>query len=1155
MTLSECLKYASLYLKSNDNYYDDVDFNDYCELENKNDYIIKCYKCHELIFCNGAVKKPYFRHKSAKEFNECTISKWHLEWQSNFDENDREIEFIKKNGQIKTRRADINLKNTNFIVELQHSYITKDEVRARKHDYNLHNKAILWIIDGNKRIDVKKTDNRYYLEFTGLNWKTESFKEDYEDKAIFIDINEKIYVVFPNLIKNNMIDIIKPYDKIEFIHFLKNDIQKISETIPYQCNLYIKQQGAGNGKTYGIIQSIDKNDDFLLYNSYIIVSKQHSAKSIIYNELEKQFKEGLLKNMDNIQILMMSGNYMSINDKIIMEKNEENEENENNKKKDIINDRQIIVKYNNKYTNKDCKIIICTIDSFLYRLGDVNNKCANKFEGIIKSIIDNYRNLDTIKYNDLYLKLNKETCLIIDETQDLNENYGKAIMNIMVNSYIDAYIVGDKLQSISYENNAFVYLNKESFDYKYIKRYKYQDTNICRRFINKKLVSFINNKVPFDNYDLIPITPYKEDNNDNDNVCIFERPSLFSLIDSSNKEVQINTEIQIIINYMKKEIEDYNRKPEDFLFITPFATKNWFCEALERAIQLLWTNIYMNDDYKQYVVFHKSENGTCINLNDSKYKTRIVTIHTSKGDGRKVVFIIGMTENGLLKFCDGINKNLIYYSLIHVALTRQEEKLYIRLENNKDHIYDLFHEGNDDDLMDPTKIKSTINMKINKDTYFKDTYFKDIYETFILASKYDDFNIINEKNKRIVDTYHHNIRYACMFIEFIMKFKNEDKKKQIFSILKKIQAVDINYCENWKEYNNNLKENKNIKEKDIENWKKGVSMHDNQLRKIPILKLKSKNNKYYDIICDNVRNIIKKIKNDDLINLCPIERIILLYMIDIIDYPYYIDITITELYNIINIFNNCFSYNIDGHDNCICKTNIDNNQIDDNPNKDHIFLKDFYHEMNHLNKIFENFLLTYNNLYTLINQSIYLKTKNNDYSIKKRLKALSFNDNYIFNIYIKPQFNELNYYEILFESIIDTYFIQNSSDVINKKLFDELANKKIKTIIFSLEINDYFEIEWDINDLNKNIIVNILKDFIVLKYKQETKNFYKSFKNDDDFYNKINNDSKKSMPIFVSKFFAILSNYKDDNDERINNETFFNDKLYKLIEKDVNAMI
>jgi len=289
----ECLKTALLFKKNTDEYIEDIDFHDYLNLNNKNLFTVKCFLNHELIFCNGNINKPHFRHKHINDFNNCYMSKWHLDFQSKFNKNEIEIDFIKTNEkQIKSRRADISFKNSNFIIELQHSRIELQEVRNRKHDYNLHNKDILWIIDGNTKIDIINNNNRLYLEFKGYsNWKYESFK-DY--KFIFIDIKDKIYIIFPNLIKNNMIDVIQPYEKNNFINLLRTNIQEINKNIPFQSNLYIKQQGAGNGKTFGIIQAIDKNDDFLLYKSFIIVTKQHSAKSIIYQEFKEQYLNKLL---------------------------------------------------------------------------------------------------------------------------------------------------------------------------------------------------------------------------------------------------------------------------------------------------------------------------------------------------------------------------------------------------------------------------------------------------------------------------------------------------------------------------------------------------------------------------------------------------------------------------------------------------------------------------------------------------------------------------------------------------------------------------------------------------------------------------------------------------------------------------------------------
>ena len=54
-----------------------------------------------------------------------------------------------------------------------------------------------------------------------------------------------------------------------------------------KASLTVRQQGAGNGKTYGIWKSIAENNN---KNTFIIVTKQHSAKNVIKKELEDQIE-------------------------------------------------------------------------------------------------------------------------------------------------------------------------------------------------------------------------------------------------------------------------------------------------------------------------------------------------------------------------------------------------------------------------------------------------------------------------------------------------------------------------------------------------------------------------------------------------------------------------------------------------------------------------------------------------------------------------------------------------------------------------------------------------------------------------------------------------------------------------------------------------
>jgi len=1077
----DCVKLGLLY--KNDEYVEDVDIEDYLNLENKDLYKLKCFYNHDLLFCNGPIKKPYFRHKNSNDFNNCSMSKWHLEFQSKFNKDETEIEFNKINeNQIKSRRADVSLINKNFIIEFQHSKIELQEVRNRTNDYNLHNKEILWVIDGNYKIDVIDIDSRLYLNFKGFsNWRYENFK-DYD--FIFIDIKDKIYVVFPKLVKNNMIDVKTPYNKNDFIHLLKTNIEEINKDIPYQSYLYIRQQGAGNGKTYGIIQSIDNNDDFLYYKSFIIVSKQHSAKSIIYNEFKEQYSNGLLTNLENVNF--------------------------------IENGKQYIITYHNKISNNDCKIVICTMDSLFYKLGNCNNTHTDKFKSNIQSIINDLKK-DGVVYNSLNFKLNKNLCLIIDETQDLSDNYGKAIISIIKNNYIDAYIVGDKLQSISFDKNAFLYLIENNFTDLHINKIKYDDTNVCRRFTNKSLITFINEKIPFDNYQLPKITPYEIDNSNNNNLIIFNRDNINSLIDIiDNKEEKINNNVDDIINFYAEEVNINNRKPNDFLIITPFTTRNWFCEALERAIQLFWLTKNKGEKFKRYVIFHKSETGTSIDLDESLDKTRIVSIHTSKGDGRKVVFIIGLTENGLMKFTDG-QKNIVYDSLIHVALTRQKEKLYIRLEDNNDDIYKLFSSDISNNNIIP-KISQFIKLdikKLNKPLY----------------TEYKDYTIVNTNENKTIDMSHHNIRYACIYSHFIIYSDKYDNKKQIKAIFYEIINCKIKICDNWKEYNKCLWNNNKIRKVNIDSKIK-------QSKTIPIINL---NDKYLNIILENIKNIKNKLEINNYFKLCPIERILFLYMKDICSIPFELNITITEIYAIIDNYYNIFNHKLNGHNRCLCKNHFNNNETDIN------YLTNFYQDMINISNSYKKFFsVFYDNLQILLDHKVVIMF-DTDLYLYKRIQIIAYDNNNVFIIYLKPNLNELNYYEILNESIIETFLIQNSND---KEM--RFANKKIKTLVFSLNLNDSFEIEWTENDLKKDIIMEVIKDYLYKDLKMKTNNLYAIY----NYYEKHNilNDLKKDfnvknekLPSFINSFFDRIEEETEITKDKFN--FILNKRIENLIRK------
>lgn len=1064
-------------------------------VKNKQD-CIKCKNGHQLICASD---RPHFRHKNTEDCDKSPMTEWHCEWQGNFP--NTEFEYKKKENQIKVRRADVSLENSEYNLEFQHSDIELIEVKNRKADYELHGRKIIWIVDGNNTITVKYLEfaKRYYLEFVSSRWKYESFI-DYE--YIYIDIDGLLYKIYPNQVKNSMIDASVPIDKSSFIHCInENNPLLHSIDVPLQCTLYIKQQGAGNGKTFGLIQNIESKD-FEHYKCFIIVTKQHSAKTVIKNELQNQIENNQLKYVTDLTFVSVKNKYQ--------------------------------ISYKNTNTGNTCHILIATIDSIMYSLGNTNNKELNKFEGIVTSIIDGYieeQNTKAIKVNDKSYKLNKEMCLIVDETQDLSEDYAKAIITIMRNKYIDSYIVGDRLQSINIENNAFQYFSNHEFSY--IHKKQYEQTNICRRFYHNDLVKFVNEIIPFSKYSLPEIEQYRTD--DEHNVTHLE---LFEGVNVYADENKINKEVEKILKFYDKEVTENNYKPNDFLIVTPFSRKNPLVNALEIAIQTYWINKYDNNVYERYAVFHKSEEGTSINLEDSENATRMVSIHTSKGDGRNVVFVIGMSENGLTRFSNESN-NLVYDSLIHVSLTRMKKKLYLQFVNNGDDISNKILKFICDNNIVFEKqiinISNCVKYRDIIDDSFKKTHFQVLLDEIINKTTFD-----SPDEKIIIDMSHHNIRYASMLIHLYIKIlKNENTnadtsvKKQIKAVFIKIIKSEILVSYNWQDYFTNLKQNE-----------------------LCVLKITDKGTdyvNYYNIILSLMKDIQKKLKHRlfHIKNLCPLESIVLYYMIQITDQGVFSCISVNELYNIIDVYSKSFNCSYRGHKNCSCKTHFETPSLETNENIEKMrkYLLKHYNDIYNVGKVYDAFLEEYPTVNWLIDHYISYEGTNDDFTLYKTFELIGYDANTVYIIYVKPQFNELNLYDTLIDSIYDSFLLNNCS---------KFKNKKIISVVFSSAPKNYKMYEWDFAN---SLIVEQLRTQIITNYITESKyvfNYYKWYRNQHmdvpakrfikNFIIYYKNDKSKydKRPGFLLRFFEKI---EDDSKilELYDDKEYFLNKLHGII--------
>ena len=169
------------------------------------------------------------------------------------------------------RKADILL-NKKRTCEIQHSYISEKEIIDRFNDWCEFGKEIIWLIDGNEGNDFYKLSTGNYLIKFIENWKYKSFMKTY--KFILLERDGNVFKIELDKIKSGMIELKESKLLNETIDFLKKNPDNIydlwNDDNIIKSTLSVYQQGAGNGKTYGIWKSIAENID---KKTYAIVCK------------------------------------------------------------------------------------------------------------------------------------------------------------------------------------------------------------------------------------------------------------------------------------------------------------------------------------------------------------------------------------------------------------------------------------------------------------------------------------------------------------------------------------------------------------------------------------------------------------------------------------------------------------------------------------------------------------------------------------------------------------------------------------------------------------------------------------------------------------------------------------------------------------------
>lgn len=300
------------------------------------------------------------------------------------------------------------------------------------------------------------------------------------------------------------------------------------------------------------MQLLNNDPEITCFKNIIFITKQHAAVNVMYTEFMRQYTNGDLSNLEIIEQPDDAKKY--------------------------------IVVYKHKITDIICTVIFATVDSFTYALGEAPSHTYDKFQGILESIKEGTLKIKrngSMNFAGRQPLLNKETLIAIDEGQDLSQSYGEAFLKLVTSNFPNLCIVGDQLQSLSYENNALTYLSKISSVH--VELVNTLQSNEVRRFSNPQLISFVNELIPFEKYGLPIMTSHTESKEEADALIVYRakyRIYANGQIDDSN----LTDEVEHFMKLFSNEVMLNKRTPEEFMIITPFTAKNPLVDAI--CIQL-----------------------------------------------------------------------------------------------------------------------------------------------------------------------------------------------------------------------------------------------------------------------------------------------------------------------------------------------------------------------------------------------------------------------------------------------------------------------------------------------------------------------------------------------------------------------------------------
>jgi len=301
--------------------------------------------------------------------------------------------------------------------------------------------------------------------------------------------------------------------------------------------------------------------------------------------------------------------------------------------------------------------------------------------------------------------------------------------------------------------------------------------------------------------------------------------------------------VETIMDQLRRDVYESKLLPNDILIVTPFVKNNPLMDEIQTSVHEFWSKTFYDEEYVHllhertsketddayeeriakyaetkahleeksslpwFCKLHRSEENKPIDTTESKYGTRIVSIHASQGDGRKFAYVVGLSEKKLTCFSNG-KINLKYESLLNVAISRMKEVVRVFLEPTYDDIWKRFlplmQHAMQRSVPPSLKAKTRFNLIGACNVELNERLFNLTKDKVVAASPCDS----DGHDRPVLDYAHHVIRMAIAHTVFwahlvVNQANDMEFREQVLTIFKKVAANSI-VCLERKHYYESL---------------------------------------------------------------------------------------------------------------------------------------------------------------------------------------------------------------------------------------------------------------------------------------------------------------------------------------------------------------